>query len=67
MSDIDAWESKGATSLTVALIADALYGARVEIERLNVVVDQEARARQHAESEVARLQSYIAAGVGGAS
>lgn len=40
---------------------------RREIERLTVVVDQEARARQEAESEVARLKSYIAAGVGGAS
>ncbi|GGO86689.1 hypothetical protein GCM10011584_09600 [Nocardioides phosphati] len=38
---------------------------RREVERLHVVVDQEARARQHAESEVARLKSYIAAGVGG--
>jgi len=40
---------------------------RREVERLHVVVDQEARARQAAESEVARLKSYIANGVGGAS
>lgn len=46
---------------------DAAYVLAQEVERLRVVVDQEARARQHAESEVARLKSYIANGVGGAS
>lgn len=46
---------------------DEAEALRREVERLHVVVDQEARSRQAAESEVARLQSYIAAGVGGAS
>lgn len=35
---VEAWESKGATSLTVALVADALYGARDTIARVDAVL-----------------------------
>lgn len=48
---IEAWEEKGPTSLTVALMADALYGVREEQEKVRKGEEWLKAARDKARTE----------------
>lgn len=47
-----AWERNGPTSLTVALMADALYTARVELTKMRLLREAAAEARDDLKDEL---------------
>lgn len=57
---ISAWEAHGPTSLTVALLADALYGAREDLAESEAEVARQYHEAQVAEARVARIEAQAA-------